>query len=290
MSKQRIIGCLILRDNIVVQSIGFERYLPVGRPEIAARFFDQWGVDEIVLLDITARREGRTIPIETVAKVSAAIHAPLTVGGGLRSVDDVRAVIQAGADKISINGLLHDDPAVVEAIAHSFGVQCVIASIDALRGPDDTLHCMTDGRRRDVGQGPVAVARAAANLGAGEILINAIHRDGAQTGFDLPLIQDVARAVEIPVIALGGAGRPENLAEVLTNTGVSAVAAANFLHYIEHAIAVVKSRMRSQGLDIRLDSEADYQHIAFDGNSRIGRRPDQELIDEIFEFIPREVI
>ncbi len=288
MTKRRIIGTLILRDGIVVQSIGFERYLPVGRPEIAARFLDTWGIDEIVLLDITARREGRTIDPETVSRVARAIHSPLTIGGGLSTLDDVHDVMRAGADKIAVNGLLLEKPDMLTTIAHRFGVQCIVASIDVLR-TDDGLHVAADGARQILDDDPVTLARRAAEAGAGEILLNAVHRDGMRTGYDLELVDMVAGAVHVPVIALGGAGHPDHIREVLADTGAAAAAAGNFLHYTEHSVAAIKTQLVRHGLDVRLDAEADYGALQFD-DGRVSRRDERALLDEIFEIIPREVI
>lgn len=290
MSKRRVIGTLIVRHGIVVQSIGFRRYLPVGRPEIAARFFDEWGVDEIQLFDIEARREGRLISTDLVARVSQAIHAPLTVGGGIRSVEDVRAVIANGADKACVNGLLLENLGEVRRIGESFGVQCIVGCMDVRRDTDDTLTVRADGDRRATPFGPEELAKLAAEAGVGEILVHAIHRDGQRIGYDLDLLARVADAVDVPVIALGGAGHPAHLLAALEKTAVSAVAAANFLHYTEHSIAALKSYLRSHGGDIRLDSQADYQHLSFGGDGRIERRNEEDLLDEVFEYIPKEVI
>lgn len=289
MSKRRVIGCLVVGQGIVVQSIGFTKYLPVGRPEIAARFFDEWGVDEILLLDIDARREGRLISTDLVARVSAAIHAPLTVGGGIRSVEDVRAVIANGADKISINGLMLDDLEMVRRIGESFGVQCIVGCMDVLRSGNGELSVRADGGRRETAFGPVELASRIEENGIGEILVNAIHRDGIRNGYDLDLLEKVAKSVEVPVIALGGAGHPDHLLEALEQTEVEAVAAANFLHYTEHSISALKSYLLNHGADVRLESESDYRHVVFfDG--RTDRRNEADLLDEIFEFIPKEVI
>ena len=290
MSKRRIIGCLVVRHGIVVQSIGFCRYLPVGCPEIAARFLDEWGVDEIILLDIEARREGRLIDTGMVRRVSQAIHAPLTVGGGIRSVDDVRDVIANGADKISVNGLLLEKLGEVERIVESYGVQCVVGSIDVWRDYRGVLLVKADGGRRETEIQPVDLARRVADAGAGEILVNAIHRDGVGAGFDLDLVDQISRAVDVPVIAVGGAGRPEHFHDVLEETTVSAVAAANFLHFTEHSIAVIKSHLLGRDDDVRLESESSYLHLPLAEDGRLDRRNEADLLDEIFEHIPKEVI
>jgi cyclase len=291
MPKQRIIACLILREEWVVQSIGFARYLPVGRPEVAVRFLDEWGVDEIVLLDISAGREGRSIRPETIARVSRMAHVPLAVGGGIRSVDDVRRLIAAGADKVVVNTLLHDDPEAVREIAAHFGDQCVIASIDARRKGGGGWEVVTESGRRGTGLAPEDLARRAIEeMDAGEILINSIDKDGRRGGYDLALVERVAAAVHAPVIALGGAGTPAHIRAVLSLPGVAAAAVANMLHYTEHSVAAVKSYLCQRGIDLRLDSAADYRYGPLPDDGRLAKRSEAALRELYFQHIPRETI
>jgi len=291
MPKQRIIAALILRDEWIVQSIGFNRYLPVGRPEVAVRFLDEWGVDEIILLDISAGRERRSIRPQTIASISRFAHVPLTAGGGIRSVEDVRALISAGADKVAVNTLLHDDPGAVRRIAAHFGDQCVIASIDARRRADGSFEVVTEGGRRATGIAPDALARRAiTEMDVGEILINSIDADGRRQGYDLELVRRVAAAVHAPVIALGGAGVPRHLCDVLAIPGIAAAAVANMLHYTEHSVAVLKSYLVQNGVDLRLDSSADYRYAPLPEDGRLARRDEHELRDLYFRHIPRETI
>jgi cyclase len=289
-TKRRLIACLMLRHGIVVQSIGFNRYLPVGRADIAARFLDDWGVDEIALIDMTASIEDRLIDLDIVRDVAAACQVPLTVGGGIKTVEDVRTLIRAGADKVSLNRSAWQTPELLGEVAEQFGVQCLVASIDVKRNADGEPTVFAENGRTDTGHDPVTFAQACEHAGAGEILLNAIDRDGARTGYDLELVNRVCAAVRIPVIALGGAGTPDHFAELLTQTGASAAAAANMLHYTEHSVAAIKSALRQRDLDIRLDSEADYRHLSFLPEGRTGRRPESELAAEIFEYIPKEII
>lgn len=289
MSKKRIIGTLVLRDGIVVQSMDFERYLPVGSPVVAAKFLDAWGVDEITLLDITARQEGRRISTKLIDQIAQVCHVPLTAGGGICNIEDVRTIIRSGADKVAVNQLIFDDPAAVQKIAENFGVQCVVASLDA-RPHDGDWHAYINSGRIDTGLTISAAAEKAVAAGAGEILINAIERDGTGNGYDLDLITTVAQAVDVPVIAQGGAGHPDHMITVLSETPAAAVAAANFLHFTEHSVATIKSRARQAGLDIRADSEADYSHATFSSSGRVTRREEDALLREVFEFISEEVI
>jgi imidazole glycerol-phosphate synthase subunit HisF len=289
-TKRRIIAALLVRRGILVQSIGFQRYLPVGKPEIAARFLDDWGVDEILLLDISASREDRLIPVDLVERVARVCRVPLTVGGGISSVEDVRTLIKAGADKVSINAALIERPELLAAAASQFGVQCIVAAMDVLAGDSGHAGVYSHGGSRDIGQSSVDVARRYAEVGAGEILLNTIHCDGQRNGYDCKLADDVAGAVGVPLIAMGGAGCPDHVRTLLETTRVSAAAIGNMLHYCEHSVTVIKSALRSEGLDLRLDSQADYRHMRILPDGRLDRRPESELEAEIFEHIPREVI
>jgi imidazole glycerol-phosphate synthase subunit HisF len=289
-TKRRIVAALLVRDGILVQSIGFRRYLPVGKAEIAARFLDDWGVDEIVLLDISASRQGRLIPIDLVERVARVCRVPLTVGGGIGSVEDVRTMIQAGADKVSINAALFADPDLLGTAASQFGVQCIVAAMDVLRAEDGTTRVFAECGMHDTGRNPADLARTYAEAGAGEILLNAIHADGQREGYDCALVEKVASAIAAPLIALGGAGRPDHIRELFESTRASAAAVGNMLHYCEHSVAVLKSSLQREGLDLRLDSQADYRHMTVLPEGRLDRRPEHELEAEIFQHIPREVI
>ncbi len=289
MPKKRLIGSLILRDGWIVQSIGFHRYLPVGNAEIAARFLDEWGVDEILLLDIDATRAGTTIDSDLVERVSASCYVPLTVGGGIRSAGDVRKLIRAGADKVAINTFAVMDPANLSEAVQMFGSQCIVASIDARRA-DGRFEVMTDSGRRSSGRSAAELAQDLAAAGAGEILLNSIDRDGAKTGYDLALIESVADHVNLPVIAMGGAGHPEHICAVLERDSVSAAAVGNMLHYSEHSVATIKHYLVQHGIDVRLDAAADYSHIGFDADGRVAKQADEVLQRAVFEFIPKEVI
>jgi cyclase len=289
-TKRRIIATLLIRHGIVVQSIGFRHYLPVGRADIAARFLDDWGVDEIILLDISASREGRLIPIDLVERVAPVCRVPLTVGGGITSVEQVRTLIQAGADKVSINASLLDKPELLGEAAAQFGVQCIVGAIDVQRGADGNAMVFAGGGTVDTGRTAVEVAAAHAQAGAGEILLNAIHCDGQREGYDCDLVGSVADAVGVPLIAMGGAGSPGHVRALFEKTRASAAAIGNMLHYTEHSVSAIKSALCRAGQDMRLDSEADYRHMAQLADGRLDRRPEAELAAEIFEHIPREVI
>lgn len=291
MPKKRVIAAIVVRQGRAVQSFGFARYLPVGRPEIAARFFGSWGADEILVLDIDASREGRTIDTELVARIAHEIRVPLTVGGGLHGVDDVRRVVQAGADKVAMNLAAFEAPSGVRAAAEAFGTQCIVGAMDVRRSGTGAATVHSHGGMVDTELGAAAHAAALGKLGVGEILINSVDRDGAGTGYDTEAALAVARSVSLPVIVLGGAGHPAHLLDVLRHEEIAAAAAANLFNHTEHAIGTTKAWLRAESLDMRVENWADYSQYPFDdGQGRILKKPDEVLDDEIFEFVPEEVI
>jgi cyclase len=289
--KKRVIAVLLVKQGVVVQSLGFRRWLPVGRPEIAVEFLNQWGIDEIVLLDIDATRERRLFSVELVRSVARYGFVPLTVGGGIRSVDDMKRLIQSGADKIAINAAALTTPELITQGAEMFGRQCVVISIDAARQRDGSYQAFTNSGRTPSGLGPAELARRSVERGAGEILVNSIDRDGARTGYDLELARLVASGLSVPVILCGGAGHPAHLAEGLAIENVSAVAAANFFHYTEHSVAVAKAYLEKHcAQPVRLETYANYRDFEFDADRRLERKSDQALGELRFEFHPKEVI
>jgi cyclase len=290
MLKKRLVGCVLVRDGIVVQSLGFSRYLPVGRVDITLEFLNQWGIDEIVLLDMTAGARGSGPDAGLVRASTGKCFVPLTVGGGIRTVEHMDALMHAGADKIALNAAAIDTPGLITAGAARYGNQCIVVSIDARRTAPGTYEVFTDGGRRATGLSPAALARQAVDRGAGEILLTSIDRDGAKTGYDLELVDELAGAVNVPVIVCGGAGHPRHFHEALTRAHVSAAAAGNYFHFTEHSPIVTKAWLRGVPFDIRLDTYAHYRDIGFDHDGRIARRDDAYLDDLIFEVIPPEII
>ena len=293
MLKKRVIACLLLTGNsggLVVQSLGFRRRLPVGRPEIAAEFLDSWGVDEIILLKIDARGPGDTADQELVRRVAGRCFVPLTVGGGIRSVDDAARLVRAGADKIVVNAGAIESSSLVGDIARVYGSQCVVGAMDVRRLDGDRLRVFTGGAQIPVQLTPESWAARLEALGAGEILVQAADRDGLGQGYDLDLTRRVAEAVPVPVIALGGAGRPEHLRAVLAETGAAAAAAGNMLHFTEHSVAVCKAYLRAHGVDVRLSPRDEHGAAGFDADGRMAKRPDEALSAMRFEHHPKEVI
>lgn len=290
MHSKRVAALVVVQDRRVVQSIGFERYLPVGSPEIVVEYLNQWGIDEIILVDITASARGGKPDWKMIRSLSDRSFAPLTVGGSIRSLEDIHQLIHSGADKVAINTAALENPELIERAAKVYGNQCIVISIDARRGKNGDYAVFAGGGKKAIPKDPSTWAREAEKRGAGEILINSIDRDGAKTGFDLELSRNVAEAVSIPVIACGGAGRPEHFWEIFEKSPVSAAAAGNFFHFTEHAPTLVKAFLKSKGLPIRIDSEASYQNLSLDFQGRLAKRPEDYLAKLRFVHIPKETI
>ncbi|MBL8806878.1 MAG: imidazole glycerol phosphate synthase subunit HisF [Rhodospirillales bacterium] len=289
-ADKRIIACLFVREGRVVQSRGFRDYLPVGRPEIAARFLDSWGADAIALVDIDARREGRTIDPRMVERVAANIFAPLAAGGGLSSVAQMRDLLSAGADKLIVNRAFHDKPGLVTEGASHFGSQAMIASIDVRVHATDSYEVMLDRASLPTGFSPWEYAQRLEQAGAGEILLNAVDRDGSGTGYDIGLAACTAAATTLPIILLGGAGHPRHVAEALSAPGVSAAAAANFWHFTEHSVALTKAYCARAGVAVRRDASVRYGEFEFEADGRLAKIPDRALDERIFETLEEDAV
>ena len=264
MLKKRLIACLIVKDGILVQSIGFNKYLPIGDPKYTVEFISRWDVDEIVLLDISARSEKRIISLDVLNLVSKYCFVPLSVGGGIKSIDDVQSIISAGADKIVINSECIINPYLITDIANKFGNQCVVVSIDCKRNKNGNYEVYSDSGTRKTAMDPILWAKQAESLGAGEILLNSIDRDGSKKGYDIKLISLVSTSVGIPLVALGGVGEFNHFAAGIIDGNASAVGAANIFHFIEHSTIMAKANLLQAGIDVRLDSEASYKDREFD--------------------------
>jgi len=272
MLSKRIIGSLIVKDGIVVQSLGFSRYLPVGSPEVAVEFLNQWGVDEIVVLDITASAAGEP-NYALVERLAKKVRVPLAYGGGIRSLDAMRRLIAGGADKLVVNTAAKDNPSLIQEGAAVFGDQCIVVSIDVHEGG------AAEATER---------AMAAQKMGAGEILLRIVERDGSKKGFDTGVLKAVANAVQVPVIAAGGCGSAAHAAEALA-AGAAAVAIGNMLHFSEHSVVTIKQELKQAGVPVRLDTYATYDGFAFD-NGRAQKRDDEYLSKLRFEYHPPEII
>jgi imidazole glycerol-phosphate synthase subunit HisF len=251
MLAKRIIPCLDVTGGRVVKGINFVALRDAGDPvEIAARYNEQ-GADELTFLDITATSDGRDLILPIIEAVASQVFIPLTVGGGVRTVADVRRLLNAGADKVSFNSAAVADPDVIRAASDKYGAQCIVVAIDAKKHGDGGWHVYTHGGRKDTGLDAVAWAKRVTALGAGEILLTSMDRDGTKIGFDLELTRAVADAVSVPVIASGGVGTLEHLADGITQGGADAVLAASIFHYGQHTVGEAKALMASRGIAVR---------------------------------------
>jgi len=252
MLKIRIIPCLDVADGRVVKGVNFVDLRDAGDPVDAARAYDAAGADELCFLDIHATHENRGTMHDVVRRTAEACYIPLTVGGGVRTAEDVRALLLAGADKVSFNSAAVANPDVVREAADRFGSQCIVVAIDAKTVGPGKWEIFTHGGRKPTGIDAVEFARRVEARGAGEILLTSMDRDGTREGFNLPLTRAVADAVSIPVIASGGVGMLEHLVDGVTRGGASAVLAASIFHFGEHSIAGAKAHMAAAGIPVRL--------------------------------------
>lgn len=251
MYAKRIIPCLDIKDGRVVKGINFVQLRDAGDPvEVAAAYSDA-GADEVVFLDITASNEQRATVTALAARVAEQLSIPFTVGGGIRTVDDFRAVLLAGADKVSINSAAIDRPELIREAAEKFGSQCVVVAIDAKRREGGGFDVYKHGGRLNVGLDAVEWAKKAVELGAGELLVTSMDGDGTKAGYDLELTAAIANAVSVPVIASGGAGTMEHFKEALTDGCADAALAASLFHYHEIDIADLKAYLKNEGISVR---------------------------------------
>ena len=250
---RRVIPCLDVTDGRVVKGIEFVQLRDAGDPVEMAAFYDAEGADELIFLDITASSDSRRTMVDLVRRTADQVFIPLTVGGGVRSVSDIRDLLSAGADKVSMNTAAINDPTLITAGADVFGKQCIVVAIDARKRADGSgWEVYTHGGRRPAGLDVVAWAAEAASRGAGELLLTSMDRDGTYLGYDLPLLEAVAAAVRVPVIASGGAGNLDHLADGLAPGRADAVLAASIFHFGEYRIADAKRHLVERGLPVRI--------------------------------------
>jgi cyclase len=251
MLAKRIIPCLDVKDGRVVKGVSFVNLRDAGDPVEQAKVYDREGADELVFLDITASHERRGTILEVVRAVADAVFIPFTVGGGVRSVDDVRAILRAGADKVAINTAAVQDPALVSQSAENFGVQCIVVAIDAKQTGPDRWEVFVHGGRTPTGRDAVEWAREAEQRGAGEILLTSMDQDGRLNGYDIALTHTIAQSVSIPVIASGGAGKLDHFRAALVEGGASAALAASLFHDRRLAVGDVKDYLLNHGVAVR---------------------------------------
>lgn len=252
MHTKRIIPCLDVNNGRVVKGVNFVNLQDAGDPVEIAAAYDKAGADEVVFLDITASSDARATVVDMVRKVAEKVFIPFTVGGGIRTVDDFKAILREGADKVSINSAAINRPELISEAADKFGSQCVVVAIDAKRRADGGWNIYKNGGRIDVGIDAVEWAMKADSLGAGEILLTSMDCDGTKAGYDLELTRTIAENVSIPVIASGGAGRLEHFYDALTDGAADAALAASLFHYKELEIREVKEYLKSRDVSVRL--------------------------------------
>ncbi|MFQ3230896.1 imidazole glycerol phosphate synthase subunit HisF [Reinekea sp.] len=248
---KRIIPCLDVDQGRVVKGVNFLNIRDAGDPVEVARRYNEQGADEITMLDITATHEGRDTMIDTVRAIAGQVFIPLTVGGGIRKIEDIRAMLNAGADKVGINSAAIHNPEFVKQASERFGAQCIVVAIDA-KQVGDHWEIFTHGGRNPTGINAVEWAKKMADYGAGEILLTSMDQDGVKNGFDLALTRAVADAVDIPVIASGGVGNLDHLADGVLEGHADAVLAASIFHFGEYSILEAKQHMQSRGIEMRV--------------------------------------
>lgn len=288
MLKKRVVATVIVKDGIVVQSINFNKYRPIGKPNIALEFLSKWGIDEIILLDISATKNKTSPAFDLIASASKNCFVPLTVGGGITRVEHIQNLMHCGADKISLNSSAIYNPNLITSAANIFGDQCVVVSIDAVK--TSTGYKVYDYlKKQSLNIEPSDFAKKIVDLGAGEILINSVDRDGSYSGYDLDLINQVSNNVKVPVICCGGAKNANDFLKVFQKTNVSAASAANFFHFYEHSVNITKSALKRE-IDVRLETHANYNDNIFDEDFRLQKKNDKELEEMLFVRITKEII
>lgn len=252
MLTKRIIPCLDIKDGRVVKGINFVNLRDAGDPVETASAYDKAGADELVFLDITASSDAREIKAELVRKISEAIFIPFTVGGGIRTIDDFKAILREGADKVAVNSAAIMDPLLISRAADKFGSQCVVVAIDAKRKPDGSWSIFKNGGRIDMGIDALEWAEKAVKLGAGELLVTSMDCDGTKDGYDMELTRRISELVGVPVIASGGAGTMQHFKDVLTEGKADAALAATLFHYKEMEIKDLKAFLKNEGVPVRI--------------------------------------
>ena len=251
MLCKRLIPCLDVKDGRVVKGVRFVELRDAGDPVAAALAYDAQGADELVFLDITASHEGRATMLDVVRRTAEGIYMPLTVGGGVRSLGDIRTLLRAGADKVSLNTAALERPALIDEASRAFGSQCIVVAIDA-KGRDTSWEVHTHGGRRPAGRDAVEWAREVERRGAGEILLTSMDRDGTGAGYDLALTRAVSEAVSVPVIASGGVGRLEHLHDGVVEGRADALLVASLFHFGQHTVPEAKRYLSERGVPVRL--------------------------------------
>ncbi|NVJ54179.1 MAG: imidazole glycerol phosphate synthase subunit HisF [Campylobacteraceae bacterium] len=268
MLKKRVIAVIMIKDGLVVQSIGFKKYLPIGKIDIAIEFLEHWDVDEIAIIDIEATANNKVINHNSIKKASKKCFLPICAGGGINSISDARRILASGADKIILSSVVFEKNDFILECAETFGTQSIIVCLDVKKIGGE-YRCFTNSGTINTNISPIDFIKENQEKGIGEILINSIDMDGTKKGYDIELINSVQEVSNIPVIALGGAGNFEHMNSVIKQTDVSAVAAGNIFHFIEHSTAIAKAYLKNSNVSIRKSNLLDYSNHLFNEYTRV---------------------
>jgi cyclase len=288
MLKKRIIATLVVKDNIVVQSIGFNKYLPIGSPLIAVEYLNKWGIDEIIYLDISSTKLNLKPNYSIIKSISSKCNVPLTIGGGIKNLEDIKNLINLGADKVSLNNILFENPSLISKAAKIFGNQCIVASIDIIKqGSQYYLYNYLT--KKHIHNNIIEFINNIIDLGSGEIIVNNVDRDGSYSGYDIELFNFLSNEIKVPVIASGGAKNGDDFVEIFTKTNVSAASASNLFHFTEHSVNILKSIV-SKKIEIRVDSQIKYEENILDEKKRLTKFPDVYLEQLLYKKFEKEDI
>ena len=268
MLKKRLIASLIIKEGLLVQSYNFDKHLPIGDPKYTIELISKWDVDEIILLDIDCSPQNKSFDLKKLAEYAKFTSIPLTVGGGIKNLKDVRNIISAGADKVCLNSIVFENLEFINEVSNSFGSQCVVICLDIKRYKGK-YRIFTNRGNKLTNFDLIKFIKLISEKGAGEVLLNFIDRDGQKTGFDIKFLKEICKKSDIPVIAMGGAGKYSDFVNPFLKTDVSALAAANIFHFTEHSTILAKAHMYRNGIDVRLNIDASYKFRDFDSIGRI---------------------
>ena len=285
MLKKRIIGSIVINNNWAVQSIKFNKYTPIGKPQYSVEFLDKWGVDEIIISDISATLNQSKPNYKLLNQITEKCSVPITYGGGIKSISDMIKILKYGADKICINNIVLKNPKIVFEGAKILGRQCILVSIDVIchNGKFEVYDYVS---KKSTGIDLIEFVKKIVNFGAGEVVVRNINHDGMKIGYDIDMISKIATLLPIPVIAAGGYGIPQHALDCFNNTNISACAIGNALAHIEHSVALIKSYLSNQKCPIRHETTFTYLNGSINGNGRHIKYNDDYLENLIYEKIP----
>lgn len=289
--KKRIIGFLPIKNNIVVQSIGYNNFLPVGDPAIAVEFLNSWGIDEILVVDLDNSRNDKCPNLDLLEKIAKKSFVPLTFGGGITTIEQVRSILKGGADKVSLNSILLNNINFLTEISSVFGKSSIVASVDAIQSKQDGEYYVYDYISKKITNLKVAdYVTQLEKYGAGEILVNSVENDGACNGLNVELYKKIENLVNCPIIACGGTKDSESLMDLFNQTKIDSVAIGNSLHFSEHSVILLKASLRQKNVNVRVISSLKYLESSISEANRIEKYPDVYLENLLFEKIQKEFL